>query len=92
MVQISGAFEILGGLGLLIPALRRAAAWGLVALLIAVFPANIYMVTDPVAVGAASISPLVLWGRLPLQLVFIAWVLWATRPAIVPEHGRVAIS
>src|ERR1700734_1129213 len=42
MVRISGGLEILGGLGLLVPATRRAAAWGLVALLIAVFPANIY--------------------------------------------------
>jgi uncharacterized membrane protein len=92
MVQISGVCEVLGGLGLLIPAVRRAAAWGLVALLIAVFPANIYMVTDPVAAGAASLSPLVLWGRLPLQLVFIAWVLWATQPAIVPANGRAATS
>jgi uncharacterized membrane protein len=81
MVQISGVCEILGGLGLLIPLTRRAAAWGLVALLIAVFPANVYMVTDPVAAGAASMSPVVLWGRLPLQFVFIAWVLWATGPS-----------
>jgi len=81
MVQISGVCEILGGLGLLIPLTRRAAAWGLVAMLIAVFPANVYMVTDPVAAGAASLSPVVLWGRLPLQLVFIAWVLWATGPS-----------
>jgi uncharacterized membrane protein len=78
VVQISGVCEILGGLGLLIPLTRRAAAWGLVALLIAVFPANIYMVTDPAAAGAAGIPPVLLWGRLPLQLVFIAWVLWAT--------------
>ncbi len=92
MVQISGVCEILGGIGLLIPPVRRAAAWGLVALLIAVFPANIYMVTDPVAAGAGSLSPLVLWGRLPLQLVFIAWVLWATRPAIVPVNAPAAIS
>ena len=83
MVWISGVCEILGGLGLLIPRVRRAAAWCLVALLIAVFPANVYMATDPVAAGAESLSPLVLWGRLPLQLVFIAWVLWATRPARV---------
>ena len=62
MVQISGVCEILGGLGLLIPLTRRAAAWGLVALLIAVFPANVYMVTDPVAAGAASMSPVLLWG------------------------------
>jgi uncharacterized membrane protein len=80
MVQISGVCEILGGLGLLIPLTRRTAAWGLVALLIAVFPANVYMVTDPVAAGAASMSPVLLWGRLPLQLVFIAWVLWVTGP------------
>jgi uncharacterized membrane protein len=92
MVQISGVCEILGGIGLLIPQTRRASAWGLVALLIAVFPANVYMVTDPVAAGAAAISPLVLWGRLPLQLFLVFWVLWVTRPAIVPEHGRVATS
>jgi uncharacterized membrane protein len=81
MVQISGVCEILGGLGLLIPLTRRAAAWGLVGLLIAVFPANLYMVTDPVAAGATSLSPVLLWGRLPLQVVFIAWVLWATDPS-----------
>ena len=80
VVQISGVFEILGGLGLLIPLTRRAAAWGLVALLIAIFPANIYMVLDPEAAGAAGIPPVLLWGRLPLQVVFIAWVLWATGP------------
>jgi len=78
MVQISGVCELAGGVALLIPRLRRAAAWGIVALLIAVFPANIYMVTDPVAAGAASLSPVLLWGRLPLQFVFIWWVLWAT--------------
>jgi uncharacterized membrane protein len=80
MVHISGFFEILGGLGLLIPRTRRAAAWGLVALLIAVFPANLYMATDPIDAGAASIAPVIRWGRLPLQLVFIWWVLWCARP------------
>jgi uncharacterized membrane protein len=79
MVWISGVCEILGGIGLLIPRVRRAAAWGIVALLIAVFPANLYMATDPVAAGAAGQPPLLLWGRLPLQIVFIWWVLWATR-------------
>lgn len=76
MVQISGVCEILGGIGLLIPATRRMAAWGLVALLIAVFPANIYMATNPVEAGAAGMAPAIRWGRLPLQVVFIAWVLW----------------
>jgi uncharacterized membrane protein len=72
MVYISGAAEIAGGLGLLIPQLRRSAAWGLVALLIAVFPANVYMATS-----AASFS-LLLWARLPAQAVLIWWVLACT--------------
>jgi uncharacterized membrane protein len=80
MVQISGFFEIMGGLGLLIPRTRRAAAWGVVALLIAVFPANLYMATNPVEAGATTIAPVLRWGRLPLQLVLIWWVLWCTRP------------
>ena len=79
MVRVSGAFEILGGLGLLLPETRRAAAWGLVLLLIAVFPANLYMATNPIEAGAASIAPVLRWGRLPLQVLLIWWVLWCTR-------------
>jgi uncharacterized membrane protein len=79
MVYISGVCEIAGGVGLLVPLLRRAAACGLVALLIAVFPANVFMATDPLAAGAQSIPPAIAWERLPVQLVFIWWVLWATR-------------
>jgi uncharacterized membrane protein len=80
MVRVSGFFEILGGLGLLLPQTRRPAAWGLVALLIAVFPANIYMATNPVEAGAAAVAPALRWGRLPLQAIFVAWVLWCSRP------------
>jgi uncharacterized membrane protein len=79
LVAISGAFEILGGLGLLFAPSRRMAAWGLVALLVAVFPANVYMATSPVQTGTSSISPLLRWGRLPLQALLIWWVLWCTR-------------
>ena len=82
MVNISGVFEILGGLGLLVPQMRRAAAWGLIALLIAVFPANIYMATDPIEAGAASIAPVLRWGRLPAQLLLVWWLLWCTRPRL----------
>ncbi len=71
IVQLSGAAEILGGLGLLVPSTRHAAAWGLVALLIAVFPANIYMVVDHARF--ASIPLWLLWLRLPLQLPLIYW-------------------
>ena len=82
MVRASGVFEILGGLGLLVPRTRRAAVWGLVALLIAVFPANIYMPTNPLEAGAASIAPAIRWGRLALQPLLIWWVLWCTRPRL----------
>lgn len=77
MVYLSGAAEVAGGIGLLIPGLRRAAAWGLVALLIAVFPANIYMAMNNVQVTANPIPGVLLWARLPLQAVLIWWVLWA---------------
>jgi uncharacterized membrane protein len=80
-VSVSGFFEILGGIGLLIPATRRAAAWGLVALLIAVFPANLYMATNPIEAGAAAIPAAILWARLPLQALFIWWLLWCTSTA-----------
>ncbi len=79
MVLVSGAFEIVGGLGLIVPATRRAAAWGLVALLIAVFPANLYMAMHPLDAGAVGIAPVVRWGRLPLQALLIWWLLWSTR-------------
>ena len=74
MVLISGFFESNFGLMVLFEQTRRVAGWGLIALLIAVFPANIYMALHPEIFPA--VPQAVLWGRLPLQLVFIAWV-WA---------------
>ncbi len=77
LVYISGFFEMLGGVGLLVPAeplgfpARKVAAWGLVALLIAVMPANIYMVTDHEKF--ATIPLWALWLRLPLQLPLMWW-------------------
>lgn len=78
LVYISGVAEILGGIGVLIPSVRPWAGLGLIALLIAVFPANIYMAVGPKR-AALGIARLWLWLRLPLQLVLIAWVWWATR-------------
>lgn len=70
MVQLSGVAEIALGLGLLFSFTRVYAAWGLILLLIAVFPANIYMATS----GKFHRMPKVLlWLRLPLQLVLIWW-------------------
>jgi uncharacterized membrane protein len=75
LVAFSGACEILGGIGVLVPPVRRAAGWGLIALLVAVFPANLHaaMVGHIPGLGA---SPALLWLRLPFQAVFIAWVAW----------------
>ena len=74
LVAISGAAEIAGGLGLLIRPLRRAAGWGLIALLVAVFPANLYMAITPVQLPGLQVPTWALWARLPLQVVLIAWV------------------
>ncbi|MGA9773151.1 MAG: DoxX family membrane protein [Blastocatellia bacterium] len=78
MVYTSGVFEIVLGLTLLAPKLTRVSAWGIIALLIAVFPANLHMALHPELYP--YISPTALWIRLPLQGVFIAWAYWFTRP------------
>jgi uncharacterized membrane protein len=70
LVHVSGIFEILGGLGLLLKPTRRLAAWGLLALLVAVFPANVYMALIHDKLG---IPGWVAWGRLPLQLPLLWW-------------------
>lgn len=74
LVYVSGAFELLGGLGLLVRPLRKVAAWGLIALLVAVFPANIQMLQSAHAAGASGWAQLLLWLRLPLQPLLIWWV------------------
>ena len=79
LVYISGVAEIAGGLGLILPATRRLAAWGLIALLVAVFPANLNMALNGLPLGSRELPAWALWGRLPLQLVFIAWAYWFTR-------------
>nr|WP_269446192.1 hypothetical protein [Gloeobacter violaceus] len=80
LVYVSGFFEILGGIGLLIPPFRRAAAWGLVALFIAVFPANINMAVNDIVLDGIPHIPLLYWLRLPFQAVLIAWAWWLSRP------------
>lgn len=65
LVQISGAAEILGGVGLIVPSCRHAAAWGLIAFLIAVFPANIYMATGHVKFPGLMGESWMQWARIP---------------------------
>ncbi len=78
LVLLSGVFELVLGVLLLIPQTSRMAAWGIVALLIAVFPANLYLYQHQDILPA---SPIIHFLRLPLQGLFILWAYWHTRPA-----------
>ncbi len=78
---LSGLFEISLGVFVLEPRVRWLAAWGIIALLIAVFPANVNMALQNLGPdGPGTGSPPLNWARLPLQLVMIAWAWWYTRP------------
>ena len=77
-VQLSGIAEVVLGVLLLIPATSVIAAWGLIALLVAVFPANLQMALHPETFP--EFSPTALWLRLPLQPLMMAWAFWNTRP------------
>ena len=76
-VYISGFFEVLFGAMLLIPKTRYYAGWGLIALLIAVFPANIYLAYTNGA--AMDIPAATAWGRLPFQALFIWLAYWHSK-------------
>ena len=78
LVLVSGIFELVLGILLLVSRSSRMAAWGIVALLIAVFPANLYLYQHQDILPA---SPVVHFLRLPLQVVFILWAFWHSRPA-----------
>lgn len=77
LVYISGVAELAGGLGLLWSRTRALAAWGLVLLYIAVFPANINMALHPELAPEAPVWGL--WARLPLQIALVALAVWMTR-------------
>lgn len=80
LVYVSGVFEILGGVGLLVPATQRWAAYGLIALFVAVFPANINQAVNQIPLGRKKLPRWVPWARLPLQLVLIWWAWQYARP------------
>jgi uncharacterized membrane protein len=83
LVYLSGVAEIVLGIAVLVPSLRSAAAWGIILLLIAVFPANLHIALYNVPLGGA-VEGLGVWNwvRPPFQAVFIAWAWWYTG-----EHG-----
>jgi uncharacterized membrane protein len=73
----AGFFEVALGVMLLIPRYQRLAAWGLIALLLAVFPANIHVAANWREYPEWRM--IILWIRLPLQFVLIAWAWWFTK-------------
>ena len=80
LVHLSGVAEIALGVAVVIPSLRRLAAWGIIALLIAIFPANIHIAVNDLPVfGATEGAGIWNWVRLPVQGVLIAWAWWYTR-------------
>ncbi len=84
---ISGLFEIVIGVYLLEPRTRVLAAWGAIALAIAVFPANVNMLIENIGPeGPGTGNPVANWIRMPFQGVFILWAWWFTRPD--PEEGQ----
>jgi uncharacterized membrane protein len=81
LVTATGMLELIGAIGLLVPQLTTAAAYGLIALLVAMFPANVRAAREGLVIGGRGATPLV-W-RLPLQLFWIAALWWVRSPSIV---------
>jgi uncharacterized membrane protein len=78
---VAGIAELVLGVYLLEPRTRVLAAWGMIALLIAIFPANLYVARENVGMGGPGTGAGALnYVRLPFQALFIAWAWWYTRP------------
>ena len=79
-IVVSGVFELMGGAGLLVPSagIRKLAGIGLILLLIAVFPANIYMAVAHIQVHGIPAQPWMAWARLPVQPILILAVWWVS--------------
>ncbi len=90
LVYLSGAIEIALGLAVLPVATRDHAGWGLIALLVAVFPANIHMAINPEPFVEAGVSLGFIYARLPFQFIFMYWAWWATRPEAEAAPGASA--
>jgi uncharacterized membrane protein len=84
LVLVSGFFEVLGGAGLFVRRAHRLAAWGLIALYVAVFPANINMAVHGIQPDGMHLSPMILWLRLPFQALFIGVAWWLSRSPVEP--------
>ncbi|MBL4850203.1 MAG: DoxX family membrane protein [Planctomycetes bacterium] len=94
LIYLSGVAEVVLGLGLIAPLTRRWAAWGIVALLIAVFPANLHIAIYNVPLAGAEVGAGALnWVRVPFQVPLLIWAWWFTRqrPASAEALGETAV-
>ena len=87
LVYVSGVAEILGGLGVLYRLTRRAAGAGLIVLLLAVFPANVYAAMHGMSIAGHALNPWLLWARLPMQALLLYWVHAVAWKAPSPPRG-----
>jgi uncharacterized membrane protein len=90
LVYVSGGCEILGGCGVLLPYLRRSAGWGLLLLLVAVFPANLHMALANVQIEGLPMPQWLVWLRLPFQLILMAGVYWCILSGPVDKPSQAA--
>lgn len=90
LVYLSGLTEVAVGIGVLLRQTRQYAAWATIALLVAIFPANVYMAISGVVIegmpGGGDPSAFIRWARLPLQGVLILWAYWYTNPRLDAGH------
>jgi uncharacterized membrane protein len=82
VIYVTGVLQIAGAVGLMMPRTRKWAAWGLAAMLVGLFPANVYAAVTGVTLGNSPITSL--WIRTPLQLF---WIALLVREAIVPMQS-----
>jgi uncharacterized membrane protein len=91
LIYLSGVAEVVLGAAVLVPSVRPLAAWGIVFLLIAIFPANVHIALHNVPLaGAREGAGIWNWVRLPFQGVLIAWAWWYTHAADAPAVARPA--
>jgi len=79
-IYVSGVLEVTGGALLLVKPQARKAAYGIVILLLLIFPANIYVAMENVQLGGYMSSSMYQWARLPFQFLLIWWALWCSKP------------
>lgn len=88
VVAATGVAELLGAIGLLIPATRKVAGWGLALYALCVWPANIHHAFANIAIGGETLSWWYHGPRLALQPVIIWWALWSSGAVVWPFGER----